>query len=79
MFYVTPEELKQLNLDVTTLAMTRYFDRLTDKSKRPPGAVPVEMLIMSWPLRLPDSDPGSDPNPGRIPAVIPAAVPGDAG
>jgi DNA-binding transcriptional ArsR family regulator len=60
LFYVTPEELKQLNLDVTTLAMSRYFDRLTDKSKRPPGAVPVEMLIMSWPLRLPDSDDAGD-------------------
>ena len=61
LFYVTPEELKQLNLDVTTLVMSRYFERLTDESTRPPGAVPVEMLIMSWPLRLPDSDDsGSD-------------------
>ena len=47
---------------MTALLMTRYFDRLTDKSKRPAGSVPVELLVMSWPLRLPDpADPGSDP------------------
>jgi DNA-binding transcriptional ArsR family regulator len=81
LFYVTAEELKQLNLDMTTLAMTRYFDRLTDESKRPPGAVPVEMLIMSWPLRLPGSDPGSDPesDPGSDPESDPGSDPGGAG
>ncbi len=55
-FYVTAEELEQLNRDVTALLMSRYFGRITDKSKRPPGSVPVEMLVMSWPLQLPDSD-----------------------
>jgi DNA-binding transcriptional ArsR family regulator len=56
-FYVTPDELEELNSEVTALLMSRYFDRLEDKSKRPPGSVPVEMLIMSWPLQLPDSEP----------------------
>jgi DNA-binding transcriptional ArsR family regulator len=56
-FYVTPDELEELNSEVTALLMSKYFDRLADKSKRPPGSVPVEMLIMSWPLQLPDSEP----------------------
>jgi DNA-binding transcriptional ArsR family regulator len=56
-FYVTPEELEELNSEVTALLMSKYFDRLADKSKRPPGSAPVEMLVMSWPLQLPDSEP----------------------
>ncbi|MGH3395312.1 MAG: winged helix-turn-helix domain-containing protein [Streptosporangiaceae bacterium] len=65
-FYVTAEELEQLNRDVTALLMSRYLDRITDKSKRPPGSVPVEVLVMTWPLRLPGSDdePGDDHEPG---------------
>jgi DNA-binding transcriptional ArsR family regulator len=56
-FYVTPEELEELNTEVTALLMSKYFDRLADRSKRPPGSVPVEILIMSWPLQLPGSEP----------------------
>jgi DNA-binding transcriptional ArsR family regulator len=64
-FYVTAEELEELNSEVTALLMSKYFDRLADKSKRPPGSVPVEMLIMSWPLQLPGSEPpGSEPPGG---------------
>jgi DNA-binding transcriptional ArsR family regulator len=57
-FYVTPDELEELNTEVTALLMSKYFDRLADKSKRPPGSVPVEMLIMSWPLQLPSEPSG---------------------
>jgi len=56
-FYVTPEELEELNTELTALLMSKYFDRLADRSKRPPGSVPVEILIMSWPLQLPGSEP----------------------
>jgi len=56
-FYVTPEELEELNTELTALLMSKYFDRLADRSKRPPGTVPVEILIMSWPLQLPGSEP----------------------
>ena len=63
-FYVTAEELEQLNRDVTALLMSRYFDRITDKSKRPPGSVPVEVLVMTWPLRLPGSDDAGGDEPG---------------
>ena len=63
-FYVTAEELEQLNRDVTALLMSRYFGRITDKSKRPPGSVPVEMLVMSWPLQLPGSSASADDEAG---------------
>ena len=63
-FYVTVEELEQLNREVSALLMSKYFDRLTDKSKRPPGSVPVEMLVMSWPLGLPGSDDAGDDGSG---------------
>jgi predicted ArsR family transcriptional regulator len=51
--YLTAEELKQLNEELTTLLRSRFLGRLTDPSKRPPGSVPVEMLMFSYPLSLP--------------------------
>jgi DNA-binding transcriptional ArsR family regulator len=55
-FYLTAEELKQLNQDIFNLLMPRSRERLTDPAQRPPGAVPVEMLIMSFPVQLPTPD-----------------------
>jgi len=55
---MTAEELKQLNQELRALAGPRFQERLTDPSLRPPGAVPVEMLIFSYPIRLPAA--GSD-------------------
>ncbi len=56
LFFITPEELKQLNEELFTLLMARFHERLTDPSQRPPGAVPVEMLVMSFPVQLPPPD-----------------------
>jgi DNA-binding Lrp family transcriptional regulator len=54
-FWFTVDELKQLDDELSALLMDkfRYQDRLTDPSKRPPGSVPVEMLLMSFPIDLP--------------------------
>jgi DNA-binding transcriptional ArsR family regulator len=52
-FFMTAEELKQLNDELTELLLPRFRERLTDPSKRPAGSVPVEMLLFSYPLRLP--------------------------
>jgi DNA-binding transcriptional ArsR family regulator len=60
LFYLTPEELKQLNKELFTLLMPRSRERLTDPSQRPPGAVPVEMLVMSFPIQLPPPDSDTD-------------------
>jgi hypothetical protein len=62
LFYLTPEELKQLNEELFTLLMPRSRERLTDPSQRPPGAVPVEMLIMSFPVQLPPPDADTQEN-----------------
>jgi streptomycin 6-kinase len=59
LFYVTPEELQQLNKELFALLLPRFRERLTDPSQRPPGAVPVEMLVMSFPLQLPPPDAGT--------------------
>jgi DNA-binding transcriptional ArsR family regulator len=56
MFYMTAEELKQLNEELRDLVGPRFRERLTDPSLRPAGAVPVEMLIFSYPIRLPAAD-----------------------
>jgi DNA-binding transcriptional ArsR family regulator len=59
LFYVTAEELLQLNRELSALLLPRFRERLTDPSTRPPGAVPVEMLVVSYPVHFPT--PESDP------------------
>jgi len=53
LFHVTAEELEQLNKELSALLMSRFHERLTDPSQRPPGAVPVELLVISYPVHLP--------------------------
>jgi DNA-binding transcriptional ArsR family regulator len=53
-FYGTAEELKALNQELFAFLMARCRDRLEDPSLRPPGSVPVEMLLFSYPLSLPE-------------------------
>jgi DNA-binding transcriptional ArsR family regulator len=55
--YVTPEELKQLNQELHAV-LERFWDRLADPAKRPPGALPVETLLLSYPIEPPPDDGG---------------------
>jgi DNA-binding transcriptional ArsR family regulator len=59
-FYLTAAELKQLNEELTAWfrdkAQTTFGERLTDQAKRPPGALPVEMLVLSYPMRPPSRE-----------------------
>ncbi len=57
LFYMTAEELRQLNKELSALLLPRFSERLTDPSQRPPGAVPVEMLVVSYPVQLPPPEP----------------------
>jgi DNA-binding transcriptional ArsR family regulator len=50
-FFVTPEELKQLLTELEPL-LFRYLDRFEDASLRPAGALPVQMLVCTYLLRL---------------------------
>ncbi|HTW02155.1 MAG TPA: helix-turn-helix domain-containing protein [Streptosporangiaceae bacterium] len=56
LFYLTAEELEQLNADVLTLLRSRYRERVTDPSRRPAGAIPVEVLMFSFPVTPPPTD-----------------------
>jgi DNA-binding transcriptional ArsR family regulator len=61
LFYVTPGELKALNQELLDLLLPKFRDRLTDPAQRPAGALPVEMLMFSFPVQLPETqdEPGS--------------------
>jgi hypothetical protein len=55
LFYLTPEELEQMNTEVHTL-LERWFDRegrIEDPAARPPGSAPVEMLLFNFPIAAP--------------------------
>jgi predicted ArsR family transcriptional regulator len=73
-FFYTLEELERLTRELTDVAVRRFSevrDRVTDPSQRPPGSVPVELLMLSYPMHLPppagdegDGD-GDEPGHGR--------------
>ncbi len=65
--FLTPDELQQLNDELAEAIITRFRDRLTDPSKRPPGALPVEYLLFSYPIAVPGADSGGDPDSGEPP------------
>jgi DNA-binding transcriptional ArsR family regulator len=60
--YVTAEELKQVNQELHAV-LERFRDRLADPARRPPGAVPVETLLLSYPIEPPPGDSGPGPHP----------------
>ncbi|HEY5353312.1 MAG TPA: helix-turn-helix domain-containing protein [Streptosporangiaceae bacterium] len=51
--YLTAGELEELNQEVLALLLPRFRERLTDPARRPPGAVPVEILMLAYPISLP--------------------------
>jgi len=53
MFYMTAEELAQVNREIMALLIPLYRERLTDPTKRPPDAIAAEMLVFSYPIQLP--------------------------
>jgi predicted ArsR family transcriptional regulator len=60
LFYLTAEELEQLNEKLSDLLMPWFRERLADPSQRPPGSVPVEMLVLSYPIDPPPADGDGD-------------------
>jgi predicted transcriptional regulator len=54
-FFATPEELRQVNSEVLEV-LSRFHDRLQDKSLRPDDSLPVEVLMFSHPIRLPGGE-----------------------
>jgi DNA-binding transcriptional ArsR family regulator len=55
-FYLTVEELEQLSSELTAILMPLFEKRMADPSKRPPGSVPVQLLLLSHPIAYPEAD-----------------------
>jgi DNA-binding transcriptional ArsR family regulator len=54
LFYLTADELDQFTDEMHELLMSKFpQERLIDPSKRPPGSVPVELLLFAYPMKLP--------------------------
>jgi hypothetical protein len=69
--YVTPEEAAELGMEFFRL-FRRFEDREDHPERRPPGAMPIESLLLSYPLlHL-----ASRPAPGGADAA-PAEPPGE--
>jgi DNA-binding transcriptional ArsR family regulator len=60
--YLTAGELEELNQELLALLLPRFRERLTDPGRRPPAAVPVEILMLAYPISLPP--PGDVPSDG---------------
>jgi DNA-binding transcriptional ArsR family regulator len=59
--YLTVEELEQLSSDLTAILEPLFQQRMADPSKRPPGSVPVQLMLLSHPIAHPAAgDPESD-------------------
>lgn len=56
LFYLTPEELDELQGDLVEFLWPRFRERFDDPQRRPEGAAPVEMLIFSYPIELPSPE-----------------------
>jgi DNA-binding transcriptional ArsR family regulator len=64
--YLTVGELEEVAQQLHAVLMPRFQDgRLTDPSMRPPGSVPVELLMFAYPLELPKTDVDSESGTGE--------------
>ena len=68
-FYLTVEELDQLNKGLSAMLMPLFRERRADPSKRPASSVPVELLLFSYPIAHPaagdaEADPEDEGTPG---------------
>ena len=62
--YLTAGELEELNQELMALLLPRFRERLTDPSRRPPGALPVEFLLFDYPISPPPGDAPPDEGAG---------------
>ena len=58
LIYLTADELDELNEELLALVLPRFRDRITDPAQRPAGAIPVEILMFSYPISVPPAEDG---------------------
>lgn len=68
--YLTAGELEEVNQELLALLLPRFRERLMDPSARPPDALPVEFLMLAYPVALP---PPGDAQPDGAGGDEPAA------
>ena len=56
LFWLTPEELEELNRELAEMLIPRASKRLTDPGARPAGALPVELLLFTYPVTPPPAE-----------------------
>lgn len=59
--YLTAEELTQVKHELQAV-LERFWDRFEDPAKRPPGALPVETLLLSYPIEPRPGSSGPGPH-----------------
>ena len=52
LLWVTPDEVRAIDQEITEILM-RHHGRLADPALRPPGSLPVEVLLFGYPVRPP--------------------------
>jgi hypothetical protein len=55
MLHVTPEELRAVDEEVTEI-LNRYRSRIGDRTLRPAGSLPIEVLLFAYPVRPPETE-----------------------
>jgi hypothetical protein len=53
--WVTPDELRDVTNEVLAV-FSRFYDRLADPTARSEGSLPVEVVMLSYPVRMAKGD-----------------------
>jgi DNA-binding transcriptional ArsR family regulator len=69
LIYLTAEELRQLNADFIDMVNTRFARRYFRPEVRPPGSVPVEILLTDYPVQPPSAYPDQTSTTAEPPAA----------
>ena len=69
MLYVTPEEARELHAELMktfdrTIGQEHRFTERRDPARRPPGAVPVEFVLLGYPILDAPPLPGDEGDEG---------------
>lgn len=70
LIYLTAAELDQVNRDFLELLDSRFGQRYFRPEERPPGSLPVEILLTDYPIEPPSSYPHDQTSPAAGPTAV---------